>query len=165
MSATSADVSKRPTRGERSSRKGSRSGAQAETRPAPKSKPMPAATAQPKRDRRAAEAVAPSSDPRPQWHSSASARVKAGSGARIIAPVALIVFAIACFTVLTSQDSDSTTKSPEKAAATKAAATAAAAKSGPTRTTYRVKSGDSFAAIAEKHRASTSDAPAAEPGH
>lgn len=75
--------------------------------------------------------------------------MKAGSGARIVAPVALIIFAIACFTVLSSQDSGSATKTSEKAAATKAAGTGAAAKSGPTRSTYKVKPGDSFAAIAE----------------
>jgi LysM repeat protein len=74
--------------------------------------------------------------------------VKAGNGARILAPVALIIFAIACFSVLSSSG-DSTATAPQKAAAAKAAATKAAAKTGPTRSTYRVKPGDSFAAIAE----------------
>lgn len=76
--------------------------------------------------------------------------VKAGSGARMLAPIALVIFAIACFMVLTSQDSGSASRTSDEAAATKAAATSAAAKSGPTRSTYRVKAGDSFAAIAEK---------------
>jgi LysM repeat protein len=75
--------------------------------------------------------------------------VKAGNGARILAPVALVIFAIACFTVLSGQDSGSSAKNSEATATTKAAATAAAAKTGPTRSTYRVKPGDSFAAIAE----------------
>jgi LysM repeat protein len=75
--------------------------------------------------------------------------VKAGNGARILAPVALIIFAIACFSVLSSSGDDSTATAPQKAAAAKAAATKAAAKTGPTRSTYRVKPGDSFAAIAE----------------
>ena len=52
--------------------------------------------------------------------------------------------------MLSSQGGGSTASTTEKAAATKAAATAAATKSGPTRSTYRVKAGDSFAAIAEK---------------
>lgn len=76
--------------------------------------------------------------------------VKAGNGARLLAPLALVVFAIACFTVISSQDSGSAAKTSDEAAATKAAAASAAAKSGPTRSTYRVKAGDSFAAIAEK---------------
>lgn len=76
--------------------------------------------------------------------------VKAGNGARMLAPVALVIFAIACFTVLSSQDSGNAARSSDDAAATEAAATSAAAKSGPTRSTYRVKAGDSFAAIAEK---------------
>lgn len=68
----------------------------------------------------------------------------------MLAPIALVIFAIACFMVLSSQDSGSASRTSDEAAATKAAATSAAAKSGPTRSTYRVKAGDSFAAIAEK---------------
>jgi LysM repeat protein len=75
--------------------------------------------------------------------------VKAGSGARILAPLALIVFAIACFAVLSAGDTGSNSKNSEASTATKAAAAAAAAKSGPTRSTYRVKSGDSFSQIAQ----------------
>lgn len=76
--------------------------------------------------------------------------VTAGNGARMLAPVALVVFAIACFAVLSSQDGGNAARSSGDAAATEAAATSAAAKSGPKRSTYRVKPGDSFAAIAEK---------------
>ncbi|MBI2691356.1 MAG: LysM peptidoglycan-binding domain-containing protein [Solirubrobacterales bacterium] len=76
--------------------------------------------------------------------------VQAGNGARMLAPIALVIFAIAIFAVLSSQDSGSAAKTSNEAAATKPAATTAAAKSGPTRSTYRVRPGDSFAAIAEK---------------
>lgn len=76
--------------------------------------------------------------------------VKAGNGARLIAPIALIVFAIACFSVLTSQGEGGNAGTAEKAAATESAGSAAAAKTGPTRSTYKVKAGDSFAIIAEK---------------
>jgi hypothetical protein len=75
--------------------------------------------------------------------------VKAGNGARLLAPLALIVFAIACFIVLSSQQSSGTADT--STTSTKAAATTAAAKTvGPTRSKYTVKPGDSFAAIAEK---------------
>jgi LysM repeat protein len=76
--------------------------------------------------------------------------VKAGSGARVLAPIALIIFAIACFTVLSNQDSSGSAKSSDSAATKAAAATAAKKAAGPTRSTYKVKPGDSFAAIAEK---------------
>lgn len=68
----------------------------------------------------------------------------------MFAPIALVIFVIACFTVISNQDSGSAAKTSDEAAATEAAATSAAAKRGPTRSAYRVKAGDSFAAIAEK---------------
>jgi LysM repeat protein len=68
----------------------------------------------------------------------------------MLAPLAVAIFAIACFAVITSQGGDGNATSAEKAAATKKASSAAAVKSAPTRATYRVKAGDSFAAIAEK---------------
>lgn len=68
----------------------------------------------------------------------------------MLAPIAIVVFAIASFSVLSGQDSGGAAKTSDEAAATKDAAASAAAKSGPTRSTYRVKAGDSFAAIAEK---------------
>lgn len=72
----------------------------------------------------------------------------------MLAPLALIVFAIACFAVLTNQSSGGSAKdaaSSNSTGSTAAKATAAgAAASTPTRATYKVKAGDSFAAIAEK---------------
>ncbi|MGK2878056.1 MAG: LysM peptidoglycan-binding domain-containing protein [Solirubrobacterales bacterium] len=123
--------SRRPARGQRSTRKPAVSEAGTEPRPQRSSK----------------------SSRKPNSGSGSPQRprnVQAGNGARLIAPIALIVFAIACFAVLSSQGSGSSASTSEKAAATEAAATAAAAKSGPTRSTYTVKVGDSFAIIAEK---------------
>jgi LysM repeat protein len=132
--------SKRPARGQRSSAKSKPS----ESRSEPRSKP---------RAESRGEAPPRAGTKRPTrsgGHSPQRPRdVKAGNGARLLAPIALVVFAIACFTVLSSQDTGKANNSNE-AAATKAAAASAAAKSGPTRSTYRVKPGDSFAAIAEK---------------
>jgi LysM repeat protein len=140
--------SKRPPRGERSSRKQTRATGQAESRPAAKSDA--GARTQPRTEARPKSGGSSSRPSRPSRSRSGSPQrprdVKAGSGARILAPLALIVFAIACFAVVSSNSSS--TKTPDKAAATKAAAATAAAKSGPTRSTYRVKSGDSFSAIA-----------------
>lgn len=72
----------------------------------------------------------------------------------MLAPIALIVFAIACFVVLTNQSSDgkvgdSASSSSTGSTAAKAVAAGAAA-STPTRASYKVRAGDSFAAIAEK---------------
>jgi LysM repeat protein len=77
--------------------------------------------------------------------------VSAGSGARILAPLALVVFAIACFAVLANQSSDGSAgdKASTTGSAAKKAAAAGAATKTPTRATYKVKAGDSFAAIAE----------------
>jgi LysM repeat protein len=141
--------SKRTPRGQRAKRSESRAESTTDSQPASKSKngarsasraePRPTNGGGGKRPSRGA--ARPPQRPRD---------VKAGGGARLLAPVALVIFAIACFTVLSNQDSGSKAKSSDNAAATKAAATTAAAKSGPTRSTYRVKPGDSFAAIAEK---------------
>lgn len=124
---------KRPARGERSS--SPRPSNRAESRPAS--------------DRNRPERGRPSrggsgSPQRPR-------DVSAGSGARMLAPLALIVFAIACFVVLTNQSSDGKVDDSASTGSTAAkAAAAGAAASGPTRSTYKVKAGDSFAAIAEK---------------
>src|SRR6476620_5673460 len=53
--------------------------------------------------------------------------VKAGNGARLLAPIAVVVFAIACFMVISNQDSGGAAQTSAEAKATKAAATAAAA--------------------------------------
>lgn len=68
--------------------------------------------------------------------------------ARILAPLALIIFAIACLMVITSNGGET----PQKAAteATPTAPAKPAAGDGPKRSTYRVKAGDSFGVIAER---------------
>jgi hypothetical protein len=86
-----------------------------------------------------------------------------GKGARILAPIAIIVVAIACLLVMSAQDStsgsaDRSTQTTESQSASEgsnstggestAAGADAAAKDIPA--TYRVKAGDSFAAIAEE---------------
>jgi LysM repeat protein len=77
---------------------------------------------------------------------------KTGGAARFIAPIALVVVAIACFMVLTNQDSDTATP----AATTKAKTTTKTTTNSSgdtvvsTKKTYVVRAGDSFAAIAEK---------------
>lgn len=80
--------------------------------------------------------------------------VKAGSGARLIAPLALAICAIAVFVVLTSQEDNSASKAAAGAASgavTKSSATPTTegAAAGPKRSRYTVKAGDSFSAIAE----------------
>jgi LysM repeat protein len=61
--------------------------------------------------------------------------------------LALVVFAIACFGVIAGQGDSGSVKQPAEKAA---GAGAAAPVVKTTRTTYRVKAGDSFALIAEK---------------
>lgn len=79
--------------------------------------------------------------------------VKAGSGARILAPLAVALAALACFIVLTNQSSDGKVSSSGEAASAKSTSASESGESanttGPTRSTYRVKAGDSFSAIAE----------------
>lgn len=65
----------------------------------------------------------------------------------MLAPLALVVFAVACFLVISSQGDDGVRASSE---AGKAAATSAPAVKKTTRSVYRVKAGDSFGVIAEK---------------
>jgi LysM repeat protein len=126
---------KRPQRGQRSARKPSSQESRTESRPSSSERPR-----QPKSSSRPPKSTRSGSPQRPR-------DVKAGNGARILAPLALIVFAIACFVVITSQDSGSSAKDTSaKAAAVKAAAVKA---SGPTRSVYKVKAGDSFTVIAE----------------
>lgn len=126
---------KRPARGERPAK---RSSSRSEPRTAPE---------RPRSDRNRQSRGGSDSPRRPR-------DVKAGSGARILAPLALIVFAIACFAVVTNQSGngsvgDNAADTSSTTTAKKAAAAGAAA-STPTRATYKVKAGDSFAAIAEK---------------
>jgi len=75
-----------------------------------------------------------------------------GGSARILAPLALAVFALACVGVISNSGSSNDSTVPtQKSAAGKAAGTAAGGTAAATtRKTYRVKAGDSFAAIAEK---------------
>jgi LysM repeat protein len=123
--------SKRPARGQSSSRKPSSESTRSEPRTR-SSKPT-----KPPRDTRSSRSGSPQ---RPR-------NVKAGNGARILAPLALVIFAIACFVVISNQDNASSAKDASaKAAATTAAAAKAA---GPKRSVYRVKAGDSFTIIAE----------------
>ncbi|MFT4048944.1 MAG: LysM domain-containing protein [Solirubrobacterales bacterium] len=81
--------------------------------------------------------------------------VKAGSGARILAPLALAVCAIVCFWIIANQSSDGSVKSSSgdtssKSTSTESTSSGAAAVTGPKRSVYVVKAGDSFSAIAEK---------------
>lgn len=78
--------------------------------------------------------------------------VKPSGGAKIIAPVALVLCVIACFAVVNSRSDDS---AKEPATVTKKSSTATSGSKGgsvatTTRSTYKVKAGDSFAAISEK---------------
>jgi LysM repeat protein len=126
--------SKRPPRGERSS-KPSREG-----RPGPRPSAASSDRPRPTRSSGPASSGRSGSPQRPR-------NVKAGNGARVIAPLALVIFAIVCFVVITNQDSGTSAKETSaKAAATTAAAAKAA---GPKRSVYRVKAGDSFTIIAE----------------
>lgn len=89
--------------------------------------------------------VTPRSEKRPR-------HVTAGSGARIIAPVGLAIFVVACFGVLSSSGGNSV-KTPAATSATSSSTSSGAAVtkvSGPTRSVYKVRAGDSFALIAEK---------------
>lgn len=80
--------------------------------------------------------------------------VKAGGGARLLAPLAIIVFALAGFVVLTGGDSDTRTPTEERSSSsestTESSSGGETTTTTTTRSTYRVKPGDSFAAIAEK---------------
>lgn len=125
---------KRPPRGERSSSQ-KRSSGRPEARTAQE---------RPRSDRSRPSRGGSGSPQRPR-------DVSAGSGARILAPLALVIFAIACFAVVTNQSSDGSVgdNSTTSSSTAKKAAAAGAAASTPTRATYKVKAGDSFAAIAE----------------
>lgn len=81
-----------------------------------------------------------------------------GKGARLFAPIAIVVVAIACLMVLSSQDSTSGTadrgaQSTETNTTNESTAennSAGAPADADIPATYRVKAGDSFAAIAEE---------------
>ncbi len=71
-----------------------------------------------------------------------------------MAPLAVVLTALACFVVLTSQSSDGSVKSPSSSdsPSSSSASEAKQASGGTTtnRTVYVVKAGDSFSAIAVK---------------
>lgn len=79
---------------------------------------------------------------------------KAGTGARIMAPLALAVCVLACFMVLSSQGSDGSVNSSSNGDSSSASSSSGSKQSGtaaePTRSVYVVKAGDSFSAIAVK---------------
>lgn len=92
-----------------------------------------------------------------------SAAGSTGSSARLLAPLALVICAIAVLAVLSSGGTDTPTRgdvkdtpsseageSSEQSANASDSSGDATGSTGPTRATYRVKPGDSFAAIAEK---------------
>lgn len=80
--------------------------------------------------------------------------VKTGGGARLLAPLAIVVFALAGFVVLTNGDSDKTPATEERTSSSdktsESTSDSETTTTTTTRSTYRVKPGDSFAAIAEK---------------
>lgn len=92
---------------------------------------------------------------RPRPRSSGS-----GVGARVLAPLALVICVFAVFSVLTSDGNDVTSPgSAEKSARQskkggsaggKSSASQSGAAAKPVRATYRVKAGDTFSAIAVK---------------
>lgn len=85
-----------------------------------------------------------------------------GATARLLAPLALVICAIAVFSVLSSGGSETATRGgsdSEQSSSSRDSGDSSSADSGdtsesgstgPVRSTYRVKPGDSFAAIAEK---------------
>jgi LysM repeat protein len=78
---------------------------------------------------------------------------KSRGAARIIAPIALILFAFACFTVLTNSDDGKPAKPNSTKSATKSTKATTDSNGNvtvTTRKTYTVKSGDSFDSIAAK---------------
>ncbi len=79
--------------------------------------------------------------------------MQAGSGARLLAPLALVICAIAVFVVLTSQDDGGSTAEPVSAGSAQSSSASSekptSSSSGPRRSSYTVKAGDSFSAIAE----------------
>lgn len=77
---------------------------------------------------------------------------KAGSGARLLAPLAIVVFALASFMVMTAGDNETGPQTEERtsSASESESSNGTVTKTTTTRTTYTVKPGDSFAAIAEK---------------
>lgn len=83
--------------------------------------------------------------------------VRAGAGARILAPLALVIFAIACFGVVANQSGDSSVNTSTEKSAARTGAAGGATVVKTTRSTYRVKAGDSFAVIAEKTGVSAED--------
>ena len=90
--------------------------------------------------------VMPRSERRPR-------QVTAGSGARIVAPIGLAIFVAACFGVLSSSG-DNSIKTPATQSSSVSSSTSSGAAvtkvSGPTKSVYKVKAGDSFALIAQK---------------
>ena len=108
----------------------------------------------------------PRSERRPQRTGGRNRRrpqkVPGGKGARLFAPIAIVVVAIACLMVLSSQDSTSgnadrgtqatetTNSSTESEPAAENGAAGNATADADIPATYRVKAGDSFAAIAEE---------------
>lgn len=78
---------------------------------------------------------------------------KTGAGARLLAPLAIVVFALAAFMVMTAGDSETGPQSEERTSSTSQSESSdggTVTKTTTTRTSYTVKPGDSFAAIAEK---------------
>lgn len=68
----------------------------------------------------------------------------------MLAPVALVVFAIACFAVLAGSGDGGTAADPADKSATSSKTEATTATKEPTRSSYKARSGDSFSSIAEK---------------
>lgn len=78
--------------------------------------------------------------------------MRAGSGARLFAPLAVVLCALACIYVVTSQGSDGSVNAGtgEQSSKAQSSSESAAPASGPRRSVYVVKAGDSFSAIAAK---------------
>lgn len=78
---------------------------------------------------------------------------KTGTGARLLAPLAIIVFALAAFMVMNSGDSDTAPRTEERSSSTsESESSVGGAETEPTttRSTYKVKPGESLSIIAEK---------------
>lgn len=102
----------------------------------------------------------PSTPPRKRPSAPRSGAKTGGPAARLLAPLALVICAIAVFSVLSSGGSDAPSRGDSAEQSSGAAedsgdsasgdSTGESAATEPVRSTYRVKPGDSFAAIAEK---------------
>lgn len=134
-------------RGKRGASQSSRQRAQRERASSKSSENAPTSARKPVRSTSSSREriVTPRSERRPR-------QVSAGSGARIIAPVGLAIFVVACFGVLSSSSDDSVNAPAAKSVSHSSTSSGAAVTkvSGPTKSVYKVKSGDSFALIAEK---------------